>query len=448
MADPDPAADMIGTLILSVLFLLFSIILSVGDASFVAVGDTRLHELEEGGDSRAARIRRMITHERRFSGRIHAGLYLNALFVASFVLYDFSGPLTDWISRRTNLSVIVGNGLAVAILAVLTAFVLTAFGHMLPRRLSLINPEKTARAIVPLFSVLYAVLWPLDALCRLVISPFLRIMRINPHDDTEKITEDDIRELMDAGEEVGTIEGTQKDMVNNIFAFDDITAAVIMTPRTDVVAVEINEPIISALQESLDNGYSRIPVYENDIDHIIGILYIKDLLGYVGQSLPTDVTLRHFLRETHFVPDTKKCDELFEEMNEKHLQMAIVVDEYGGVAGIVTMEDLLESIVGNMQDEFDNETEEVTKLDENSFVVDGSLSIGELEELLDTDLPEGDYDTVAGFLMDQLGHIPDQDEQASVPYKNFTFIIQQMDDRRIEQILIRVDRLSTAEENE
>jgi hypothetical protein len=153
-------------------------------------------------------------------------------------------------------------------------------------------------------------------------------------------------------------------------------------------------------------------VYEEDIDHIIGILYIKDLLPYVGRSLPKKVTIRTLLRETHFVPDTKKCDELFEEMNAKHLQMAIVVDEYGGVAGIVTIEDLLESIVGNMQDEFDHEDEEITQLDDDSFEVDGTLSVGELEELLDTELPEGDYDTVAGFVLDQLGHIPEEGEEA------------------------------------
>ena len=133
-------------------------------------------------------------------------------------------------------------------------------------------------------------------------------------------------------------------------------------------------------------------------------------------------------------------------MNEKHIQMAIVVDEYGGVAGIVTMEDLLESIVGNMQDEFDNETDEITRLDDDRFVVDGSLAIGDLEELLDIELPQGDYDTVAGFLMDQLGHIPEQDEHATVRYENVTFTIEQMDDRRIERVLIQIDPPSDAEE--
>ena len=159
----------------------------------------------------------------------------------------------------------------------------------------------------------------------------------------------------------------------------------------------------------------------------------------MGQPTPADITIRSLLRETHFVPESKKCDDLFAEMNEKRLQMAIVVDEYGGVAGIVTMEDLLESIVGNMQDEFDEEEEEVTRLDEHSFEVDGSLSMDDLEELLETDFPEGDYDTVAGFIMDLLGHVPEEGQQVSTQYENVTFTILQMDERRIEQVLIHIE---------
>ena len=203
------------------------------------------------------------------------------------------------------------------------------------------------------------------------------------------------------------------------------------------------------LKSAVENGYSRLPVYEEDIDHVIGILYIKDLLPYVGRSLPKSVTVRRLLRDTLFVPDTKKCDELFEEMNRRHLQMAIVVDEYGGVAGIVTIEDLLESIVGNMQDEFDDEEEEITRLDEDSFEIDGNLSISELEELLDTELPEGDYDTVAGFILDQLGHIPADGEVAAVRYEDISFTVTEMDDLRIENVIIKrmpADEIHTEEE--
>ena len=209
-----------------------------------------------------------------------------------------------------------------------------------------------------------------------------------------------------------------------------------MTPRTDLSALEVTDSIGEALQMGVDEGYSRLPVYEDDIDHIVGILYIKDLLPYVGQLVPEGVSIRHLMREAYFVPGTKRCGELFAEMTEKHTQMAVVVDEYGGVAGIVTMEDLLESIVGNIQDEFDHEEEEVLQTGENSFEVDGSIDMDELEDLLDTRLPEGDYDTLAGFILDELGRVPKDGENPEVLFEEFTFTVMEVEDRRIERVRV------------
>ena len=299
-----------------------------------------------------------------------------------------------------------------------------------------------------IFSFFHALLYPLYGACRLISWPFIRMAGMDPKEDPDTVTEDDIIELIEDVEEIGALEESQKDMLNNIFAFDDITAAEIMTPRPDMVAVEVSNTIAEVLATSVENGYSRLPVYEEDVDRVLGILYIKDLLPYVGKTIPKSVTIRKLLRKTLFVPDTKKCDELFEELCEQHLQMAIIVDEYGGVAGIVTIEDLLESIVGNMQDEFDNEEEEITQLDEDSFEIDAALSIGELNELLDIELPEGDYDTVAGFILDQLGHIPEDEEEAVAVFENVTFTVLEMEDRRIEQVLVRRTPLENNQEDE
>ncbi len=447
MSDPDPAGNFIGATVLAIVFLLLTILYSMAEESFLALGEGRIRDLEEDGNRKARRIRRMIEKERRFSGCIRLGNIGNAVLATTILLLVFALPLTLLIARWIGASV-WALLLAVGFIILVTLFILDTFGNLLPRRLTYLNTEKVALGVVGLFSIFY---WPLrlfHGLCAGVAYPFLRMAGIDPHEDPDTVTEEDIRELMDAGEEIGAIEGAQKDMVNNIFEFDDTTAAEIMTPRTDVTAIDIEDSLVEALAAAVENGYSRLPVYEDDIDHIIGILYIKDLLPYVGQAIPADVTIRSLLRDTHFVPDTKKCDDLFEEMNEKHLQMAIVVDEYGGVAGIVTMEDLLESIVGNMQDEFDNEEEEVTQVDTHSFEVDGAMIVSDLSDLIDVELPEGDYDTVAGFLMDQLGHIPEQDEEASVVYKNVTFTIQEMEDRRIGQVLVHIDPIEEDDEDQ
>ncbi len=252
----------------------------------------------------------------------------------------------------------------------------------------------------------------------------------------KNVTEEDIRELVDAGEEKGVIEESQKDMINNIFEFSEMTAEDIMTPRTDVEALEVSDTVEEAVRISVENGFSRVPIYEEDIDHVVGVLHIKDLLPYVGKPLPEEITLRSLMHKAYFVPSSKRCDDLFEEMTEKHIQLAMAVDEYGGLAGIVSMEDLLESIVGSIQDEYDHEEEEVKQTGDNTFEVDGSMAIDEVGELLGVEFPEGDYETLAGFLIDQLGRIPTEEEQATVLFENVELTVLKMDERRIELVHI------------
>ena len=434
MLDPDPASILI-TLLFAAVVILFQIC----DEAFSAIGEARIRELEECGNRRARTIRQLTENQQRFSFRIRIATAFGAIGLAYCVEHIFFDALYQALhqSIAPTIGTVFTLLLTYLLLAIGAAFLFGFVCCLLPRRLTSRNPEKCALALTPVFSVFYALSFPLYGLCALLTYPFVRIAGVELHENDDSVTEEDIRELMDVGEEIGAIEGIQKDMVNNIFEFDDITAAEIMTPRIDVIAVDAEDTLPEALKLAVENGYSRLPVYEEDVDHIVGILYIKDLLPYVGRNLPKSVTIRKLLRATYFVPDTKKCDELFEEMNAKHLQMAIVVDEYGGVAGIVTIEDLLESIVGNMQDEFDNEEDEITQLDDDSFEVDGNLSISELEELLETELPEGDYDTVAGFIMDQLGHIPQESEEAAVTFENLTFTVQGMDDLRIDSVVVK-----------
>ena len=432
--DPDPA-----NILFTLFFLFITILFQLCDEAFSAIGEVRIHELEDDGNRKARTIRRMTEQQQRFTAHVRICTMFGGIGLAFCLMRIFYRPLVLFLFQNVSSS-IGGQAtmlLTYFIMAVFATFVFGFLCCLLPRRLVSRNPEKAALALVPLFSVFYYLAFPLYGLCSLFAYPFVRLAGVKLHEDSEAVTEEDIREMMDMGEEIGAIEGIQKDMVNNVFEFDDITAAEIMTPRTDVIAIDVEDSLPDVLKLAVENGYSRLPVYEEDIDHIIGILYIKDLLPYVGRNLPKSVTVRSLLRGTLFVPDTKKCDELFEEMNQKHLQMAVVVDEYGGIAGIVTIEDLLESIVGNMQDEFDHEEEEITRLDDDSFEVDGTLSVSELEELLDTELPEGDYDTVAGFVLDQLGHIPEEGEEAAVQFENLTFTVTQMDDLRIENIVVK-----------
>jgi len=323
------------------------------------------------------------------------------------------------------------------VILLLSVAVLLLFGVRFPRRTGAQKPEKLLTGAYGALRLLSACLLPLCAVADLLSRPLLRVAGCDPDADEDSVTEEEILQMVDAGEESGSIEESTKDMISNIFDFDDRTVSELMTHRTDMVAVADTATIEEVVKVAQEEGYSRIPVYHEDIDDVRGILYVKDLLKYVGNDTK-NVTLSDIVRSAYFVPSFKKCSELFTEMTEKKLQMAIVCDEYGGTYGIISMEDLLEAIVGNIQDEYDDEEEEISRIDENRFTIDGATSIDEVSDLLGIELPEGDYDTVGGFMVDRLGRIPQDGEHPVVTYENAVFTVQEVEERRIAQLLVEL----------
>ena len=226
----------------------------------------------------------------------------------------------------------------------------------------------------------------------------------------ESSTEEEIKQLVEEDEHIGELEKKQRDMINNIFEFDDIDAGDIMTHRRDIVSIDVNSSIVDAANIAIKNGNSRLPVYSNDLDNICGILYVKDLLKFVASPISSGDKLADFVRKPLFVPESMPCGKLFAKMTETRTMLAIVIDEYGQTCGLVTMEDILESIVGNICDEYDEEEQSgVTKIDEKTFIFDGFTDIEEVSSVLGVKLPSGDYDTVAGFVISLLGYLPKED---------------------------------------
>lgn len=254
----------------------------------------------------------------------------------------------------------------------------------------------------------------------------------------ESSTEEEIKQLVEGDENVGELEKNQRDMINNIFEFDDLNAGDIMTHRTDIDAVDINDSIEEAVKLSINEGRSRIPVFKEDLDNICGIIYVKDLLKFVGTKISGDDKLTDYIRKPLFVPETIPCGKLFAQMTEKRTMMAIVVDEYGGTAGLVTTEDVMECIFGNIRDEYDNEEEQVTKIDDKTYTFDGVSDIDDVSEVLGVEFPEGDYDTLAGFVINLLGFLPtgENTEQEVCTYEGLTFTVLEVSDRRIEKIKV------------
>ena len=254
----------------------------------------------------------------------------------------------------------------------------------------------------------------------------------------ESSTEEEIKQLVEGDEQVGELDENQRDMIYNIFEFDDLNAGDIMTHRTDIDAVDINDSIEDVVRISIKEGRSRIPVYKEDLDNICGIIYVKDLLKFVGEKRASDDKIADYIREPMFVPETIACGKLFAKMTEARTMMAIVVDEYGGTAGLVTTEDVLESIVGNISDEYDDEKELFTQLDDRTYIFDGVFDIDEAGDILDIEFPKGDYDTLAGFVISLLGYLPTGENASDdvAVYENLTFTVLEVSDRRIEKIKV------------
>lgn len=270
--------------------------------------------------------------------------------------------------------------------------------------------------------------------------------RLFKNEAADGISEEDILMTVEEGYKNHIIDQSSRNMIFNIFSFDDTTVGELMTHRTDITAIEDTESLDKAVELLTQTGYSRLPVYHEDIDNVIGILYGKDLLRFVCGSVPEGLSLSDITRKPMFVPKSINCSRVFTDMTANKTQLAIVVDEYGGTEGIITLEDLLESIVGDIQDEYDNEEKEVLKLSDNVFTVDGGISLDELCELADVDLPRGESETVAGLMLDHLGSIPADDERPFVVLNGIKLTAVKIEERRIARVL--VERLESGDDKD
>ena len=441
-ADPEPAGNLWLQILLLVVLIFVNAFFAASEIAIISLNDNKIRKMAEEGHKKAKQVLKLTEDSSNFLATIQIGVTLAGFLTSATAAQSLAEPLANWFLGLVPAMAAYSSAVhtvSVVLITLIMSYFSLVFGELVPKRVAMQKAESLSFHAIGVLRAVAFVTRPFVKFLSVSTNLVVRLFGMDPHADEENVTEEEIRMMVDVGGEKGVIEDAQKTMIDNIFEFDDLTAEDIMTPRTDVESVEVSEELGEALRAGVDGGYSRLPVYEEDIDNIIGVLYVKDLLPYVGQEIPKDITIRHIVRDTYFVPGTKKCGDLLSEMTEKHIQMSIVVDEYGGFAGIVTMEDLLESIVGNIQDEYDHEEEEVTKIGENEFDVDGSLNIDELNEQLGVELPEGEYDTVAGYIMDVLGRIPEEDEHPAVTFENVALTVMKMDERRIERVHVKVE---------
>lgn len=451
MDDPDPATSIVMQLVLLFVLILVNAFFAMSEIAIISLNDTKTERLAEEGHKKAKLVMKLTKNSSNFLSTIQIGVTLAGFLTSASASQSFVEMLSGTIRRISlfsGISTSVINGVSMVLITVITSYFSLVLGELAPKKIAMHNPEKISYRVVGILLFVQKATIPFVKVLSVSTNAIVRLFGIDPQADTESVTEEEIRMMVDAGEEKGVIEDVQKEMINNIFEFDDIDAGDIMTHRTDMVAIEVDDPLEDVIQLTIEEGRSRIPVYEEDLDNIIGVIYVKDLLPYVGHQLPKETTLRSLMREAFYVPESKRCGDLFKEMTETHTQMAIVVDEYGGTAGLVTIEDLLESIVGNIQDEYDDEEEEISKINENTFTIDGTTSIDEVDELVGVTIPEGDYDTLAGFLISNLGFLPKDGEMNEVEYENLHFTILNVEDRRIGKVKVEITPIEDPQEDD
>ena len=424
---------------------------SMSEMAIVTLNDNKIDKMASEGNKKAKQIQKLTENTSSFLSTIQIGVTLAGFLTSATAAQSFAEMLSNAIAKTSIVNIIpVGiiSGFSTVVITLIMSYFSLVLGELVPKKIAMNKPEKMAFMAAPILVFVAKVTRPVVKFLALSTNGVLRLMGIDPHADEEVVTEEEIRMMVDVGGEKGVIEDTQIEMINNIFEFDDIDVADIMTHRTDMVCVDEEEPLSEAVKLSIENGFSRIPVYKEDPDNIIGIVYIKDFLKYVGINLPKTKTVKDMMRPAYYVPETKRCGELFTEMTEKRVQMAVVIDEYGGTAGIVTLEDVLESIVGNIQDEYDQEDEEISIINDTVFEVDGITDIEEVEEHTGKKFPDGDYDTIGGYIISVLGFLPQDGEMNEVQFENVKFTVLNVEERRIGKVKVEILPIEKKEETE
>ncbi|MEG2677386.1 MAG: hemolysin family protein, partial [Oscillospiraceae bacterium] len=342
----------------------------------------------------------------KFLATIQVGVTLSGLLASAVAADTFAEYIVYWL-RNSGIPTSVVKMVSIVIITLILSFMTLVFGELVPKRIGMSNPEKISFAVAGILRVVYIVTKPFVALLSGTTNLILRLIGVDPDQNDHEVTEEEIRMMIDVGEEDGTIEQSEKEMLHNIFEFDDRTADDVMTHRTEISALDIKSPLTAVISAAMENGHSRLPVCDGGVDNIIGILNIKDLLNLIVSSpSPDDFDLSKYMREVMYVPESSRCKDIFEEFRRRKIQLAVVVDEYGGTSGIITMEDILESIVGNIQDEYDHEIEEIRKLNDCDYQLAGSALLEDIEDELGIKFSDtGDYDTIAGYIIDKLGHL-------------------------------------------
>lgn len=401
------------------------------------------------------RIRYLMEKHRYYGGAVQLGVVTTSLLFGALYLYQINGyiqySLARWEAIRMQGSAIRGALMAAAsvLVTILLVYIIVVVGIYIPRQLAARNPEKWIQVFVTPVYCFVRIATPFSALFHATAGGILRLFGIRSTDLKADVSEEEILSMVNEGHEQGILHASEAEMINNIFEYGDKEAKDIMINRNNLVAIDCTMTLQEAAAFIVDAHNSRFPVYDGTIDHIVGILHLKDVMRLQMNERMKNRPIgkiKGLLREPYFITEKKKIDDLFRIMQTEKLQMVIVIDEYGQTAGLVALEDILEEIVGNIQDEYDEEESYISRKDEDSYEILGMMPLEELGELLQVSFDEEPFDTVNGFVISKLEHIPEKGEDFEFDYEGYRFRILEVKDRMIQKMLVTRIRLEAEKE--
>ena len=425
-------------ILLQVILILINAFFAATEIAVVSLNKTKLKKLAEDGDKTANRLLRLVEEPTGFLSTIQVGITLAGFLGSAFAADNFAQYLVDWVYNDIGFHGIplsVLNTLSVIAITIILSYFTLIFGELVPKRIAMQKSYQVAKFSCRVVSAVAFVMRPVIFFLSLSTNVVLKILRFKTEAEEESVTEEEIRMMVDLGEEKGVIDEDEKEWIQNVFAFDDTPARDIMTHSTDVTFLSLKADENEVLDVIRNSGKSRFPVFDKDFDDIVGVLYARDFLMADSQERKD---LKKFLRAPYFIPESISADKLFKDMQMKKIHFAVVIDEFGQVSGIITMEDLLEEIVGNIYDEYDaSEEKELEQISETVWRVNGECDIESLSEELGVDsLESPDYDTVGGFVFSQLHTIPKDGTTFDLKFDSLIFHVTEIENRRIKEVLV------------
>ncbi len=438
MKDADPDADkIVGQIIIIILLTLINAFFACAEMAMVSVNKSKIRRLAEEGSKSARMVHQFLEEPTKFLSTIQVAITLAGFFSSASAASGLSNTMALWLAEN---NIPYGKQIALISITLLLSYFTLVFGELVPKKVALRKPEAISMFCVNPIKAVSKIAYPFIKLLTLSTNLVTKPFGIEEGNTEEILSREELISLVNEGQAHGVLNRKEKEMINSIMEFDEKTSKEIMTPRIHVFAIDVAAQREEYLEELINTKYTRIPVYEEDVDNIIGMLYSKDFLKEAVKHGYKNVDIRSIMKKPYLVPESKIIKDLFRELQVSKKQIAVLIDEYGGFAGIVTMEDLVEEIMGEIEDEYDPISFKIKKLDDSTYIIDGMATIDDLNNRLDLNLFSENYDTVSGYLIDHLGAIPLVGDDRTIEVDNLVFKIESVKNKRIDKAKLYIGK--------